>query len=69
MRRLITYAMVPLLATVGGLTAATNDDAMMEKEKVAWQAFKDKKPDDFKRVVSAKAVWFSLDLSASQSDA
>jgi hypothetical protein len=67
MRRLITYAMVALLATVGGLTAATNDDAM--KEKVAWQAFKDKKPDDFEKVVSAKAVWFSLDLSASQGDA
>lgn len=37
-------------------TAATNEDTMMEKEKAAWQAFKDKKPDDFKKVVSAKLV-------------
>jgi hypothetical protein len=54
MRRLITHAMVALLATVAISTAATNDDAMLEKEKAAWQAFKDKKPDDFKKVVSAK---------------
>jgi hypothetical protein len=29
---------------------------MLEKEKAAWQAFKDKKPDDFKKLVSAKMV-------------
>ena len=48
--------MIGLLATVAISTAATNDDAMQEKEKAAWQAFKDKKPDDFKKVVSAKLV-------------
>jgi len=48
--------MIALLATVAVSTAATNEDAMMEKEKAAWQAFKDKKPDDFKKVVSAKLV-------------
>ena len=31
--------------------AAPNKDAIMEKEKAAWQAFKDKKTDDFKKVV------------------
>ena len=56
MRRMITSTMVALLATVASSTAATNEDAMMEKEKAAWQAFKDKKPDDFKKVVSAKLV-------------
>jgi hypothetical protein len=56
MRRMITSTMVALLATVAISTAATNEDAMMEKEKAAWQAFKDKKPDDFKKVVSAKVV-------------
>ena len=56
MRRMITSTMVALLATVAISTAATNEDAMMEKEKAAWQAFKDKKPDDFKKVVSAKLV-------------
>jgi hypothetical protein len=56
MRSLITYAMVALLATAAISTAATNDDAMLEKEKAAWQAFKDKKPDDFKKVVSANLM-------------
>jgi hypothetical protein len=56
MRRLITHAMVALLATAAISTAATNDDRMLEKEKAAWQAFKDKKPDDFKKVVSANLM-------------
>ena len=49
---MITAAAVALLATVANSTAATDEDAIMEKEKAAWQAFKDKKPDDFKKVVS-----------------
>jgi hypothetical protein len=53
MKKYISYTMIALLATVAISTAATNDDAMQEKEKAAWQAFKDKKPDDFKKVVSA----------------
>jgi hypothetical protein len=56
MRRLITYATVTLLATAAISTAATNDETMLEKEKAAWQAFKDKKPDDFKKVVSANLM-------------
>jgi hypothetical protein len=56
MRRMITYTMVALLATVAISTAATKEDAIMEKEKAAWQAFKDKKPDDFKKVVSANVM-------------
>ena len=56
MRRLITSTMVALLATVAISTAATKEDAIMEKEKAAWQAFKDKKPDDFKKVVSANVT-------------
>jgi hypothetical protein len=48
--------MVALLATVAISTAATKEDAIMEKEKAAWQAFKDKKPDDFKKVVSANVT-------------
>ena len=46
--------MIALLATVATSIAATGNDAMQEKEKAAWQAFKDKKPDDFKKLVSAK---------------
>ena len=56
MKKYISYTMIALLATVAISTAATNEDATMEKEKAAWQAFKDKKPDDFKKVVSAKLV-------------
>ena len=53
MRRMITYTMVALFATAAISTAASTEDMMLEKEKAAWQAFKDKKPDDFKKVVSA----------------
>jgi hypothetical protein len=56
MRRLITYAMIALLAAVAISTAATNDDTLLEKEKAAWQAFKDKKPDDFKKLVSGQVM-------------
>ncbi len=56
MKRYISYTMVALLATAAVSAAATNEDMMQEKEKAAWEAFKDKKPDDFKKVVSAKFV-------------
>ena len=56
MKKYISYTMIALLATVAVSTAATNEDAMMEKEKAAWQAFKDKKPDDFKKFVSANMM-------------
>jgi hypothetical protein len=56
MKRMITSTIIALLATVAISIAATGDGAMQEKEKAAWQAFKDKKPDDFKKVVSAKFV-------------
>jgi hypothetical protein len=56
MRRMITATMIALLAPVAISTAVTHEDAIMEKEKAAWQAFKDKKPDDFKKVVSASVM-------------
>jgi len=56
MKKYISYTMIALLATVAISTAATNEDATMEKEKAAWQAFKDKKPNDFKKVVSANLM-------------
>jgi len=56
MKKHITHIMVALLATIAIYTAAPTDDALMEKEKAAWQAFKDKKPDDFKKIVSANVV-------------
>ena len=56
MKKYISYTMMAFLATLAVSTAASNEDMMQEKEKAAWQAFKDKKPDDFKKVVSAKLV-------------
>jgi len=56
MKKYITHTMIALLATIAISTAAPTDDALIEKEKAAWQAFKDKKPDDFKKLVSANLV-------------
>ena len=51
MKKYITYAMTALFATIAVSIAAPDKEAMMAKEKAAWQAFKDKKSDDFKKVV------------------
>ena len=52
MKKQITYLMTALLATIVVSNAATPDKAAMEaKEKSAWQAFKDKNADAFKKVV------------------
>src|SRR5229473_3539651 len=53
MKKYITYAMTALFATIAVSIAAPDKDAMMAKETAAWQAFKDKKSDDFKKVVHA----------------
>src|ERR1700747_247813 len=50
MKKIICYTMLASFATALAI-AAPNKDAIMEKEKAAWQAFKDKKTDDFKKVV------------------
>ena len=50
MKKYITYLVAVFFAmTVVGL--ADDKDAIEAKEKAAWQAFKDKKADDFKKVV------------------
>ena len=56
MKKYISYTMMALLGTVALSTAASTEDLMQEREKAAWQAFKDKKPDDFKKVVSPNLV-------------
>ena len=56
MKKYISYTMMALLGTVALSTAASTEDVMQEKEKAAWQAFRDKKPDDFKKVVSPNLV-------------
>jgi hypothetical protein len=56
MKKHISYTMMALLGTMALSTAASTEGIMQEKEKAAWQAFKDKKPDDFKKVVSANVM-------------
>jgi hypothetical protein len=51
MKKYLTYAMTVLFATIAVSVAAPDKDAMIANEKAAWQAFKDKKADDFKKVV------------------
>src|SRR6266571_3482187 len=53
MKKYITYAMTAFFATIAVSIAAPDKDAMMAKEKAAWQAFKDKNAADFKKVVAA----------------
>src|SRR6184192_2840708 len=51
MKKLITYLMTALLATITVSNAAPDKAAMEAKEKTAWQAFKDKDEAGFKKVV------------------
>jgi putative intracellular protease/amidase len=51
MKKYISYTMIGLLGTIALSNAASKEDMMQEKEKAAWQAFKDKKADDFKKLV------------------
>ena len=51
MKKYVTYAMTAFFATIAVSIAAPDKAAIEAKEKAAWQAFKDKKPDDFKKVV------------------
>jgi hypothetical protein len=57
MKKLITYTVTALLATIVVSFAAPGDkDAIISKEKAAWQAFKDKKADEFKKLLSTDLV-------------
>jgi len=51
MKKLICCTIIASFATIALAIAAPNKEAIMAKEKAAWQAFKDKKADDFKKVV------------------
>src|SRR2546428_13179011 len=53
MKKYMTYAVAAFFATIAISLAAPDKDAIMAKEKAAWQAFKDKKADDFQKVVHA----------------
>ena len=52
MKKLMSYTVVALFATMAISIAGTPDKTAMEaREKSAWQAFKDKNADAFKKVV------------------
>ena len=51
MKKSLSYAVALLIASIGVSVAAPDKAAIEAKEKAAWQAFKDKKADDFQKVV------------------
>ena len=53
MKKYVTYAMTALFATIAVSIAAPDKDAMMAKEKVACQAYKDNKSDEFRKALHA----------------
>ena len=61
MKKLMSYTMIALLATVAVSIAAPDKDEIMAKEKAAWQAFKDKNADAFKKLISSDLATVSSD--------
>ena len=51
MKKYLTIVLSLSLAAAAASFAGPTKEAMMEKENAAWQSYKDKKPDDFKKVV------------------
>jgi hypothetical protein len=51
MKKYMTYAVTALFATIAVSIAAPDKDAIKAKETAAWQAWKDKKADEFKKLV------------------
>ena len=53
MKKYMTHAVTAFFATIAISLAAPAKDVVMAKEQAAWQAFKDKNADGFKKVVHA----------------
>ena len=51
MKKYIAYAVIALIASIGVSIAAPDKEAIMAKEKTAWQTFKDKDAAGFQKVV------------------
>jgi hypothetical protein len=57
MKQLIIHTVIALLATTAISFAAPDDkEAIISREKAAWQAFKDKKADEFTKLLSKDLV-------------
>jgi hypothetical protein len=53
MKKLICFTIIVSFAVIAVSFAGPDTAAIQAKETAAWQAFKDKKPDDFKKLVAA----------------
>ena len=51
MKRLITYAIIFTFAAIAVANAGPDKAAIKAKETAAWQTFKDKKADEFKKLI------------------
>jgi hypothetical protein len=56
MKKYLTYAVTAFFAATAVSIAAPDKEALKAKETAAWQAFKDKKADDFKKLLSPTVV-------------
>lgn len=56
MKKYMTYAVAVLFATTLVALGSPEAEMLQAKEKAAWQAFKDKKADDFKKLLSPDMV-------------
>ncbi len=56
MKKLLIWTMTALFASIAIATASPTATALETKEKAAWQAFKDKKPADFEKLLSPDVV-------------
>ncbi|MDQ3120091.1 MAG: nuclear transport factor 2 family protein [Verrucomicrobiota bacterium] len=50
MNKLISYTVIALFATAALAVAATEKEDAIAREKAAWQAFKDKNADEFRKI-------------------
>ncbi|MEP7071276.1 MAG: nuclear transport factor 2 family protein [Verrucomicrobiota bacterium] len=61
MKKILSYSLITLFVATAASFAAPDKETLMTKEKAAWQAFQDKKPDDFRKIVSADVVGLYAD--------
>ncbi len=53
MKKLISYTSFAFFATIALAIASPDKDKLIENEKAAWQTFKDKKADEFRKFPAA----------------
>lgn len=61
MKKYLTYLIAAFFATSTLALASSEKDALIEHEKAAWQAFKDKKTDEFRKLLSKDVRTVSAD--------